>query len=127
MPDKERIPTRENLPETLDWLEASLHGKAVSQKEIITAQHLVEEIFRQMSYLTKSPRAFSVRIALQSQPGSVSLRMVSEGEALRPFAAFPQDNEDAGRRASMAIFRAHHHLLRISRKRGGEHRHHPGA
>ena len=72
MSDTERILSKENLTETMDWLEAALREKKASPKEIFTAQLLMEESFLQMAYMSKTPGSFSVKIALQGQLGSVS-------------------------------------------------------
>lgn len=61
MSDTERILSKENLTETMDWLEAVLREKKASPKEIFTAQLLMEESFLQMAYMSKTRARFPSR------------------------------------------------------------------
>ena len=64
--EKEKLVLSKNtFSETMKWLEQELCKAKISQKEILTAQLLLEETFLRLSEGAGHPEDFSVTVALR--------------------------------------------------------------
>ena len=63
--------------ETMGWLEQELSKAKISQKEILTAQLLLEETFLRLSKGAGDPADFSVTVTLHRRFGDISMRLES--------------------------------------------------
>ena len=118
MPEKVWVMSEDNMSETLDWLAAALSEKKASQKEILSAQLLVEENFAQMKRLNDSTGIFSASIAVKERFGNVNVELSARGEEYFPFADFDFSRVDEADCASYEILKANKRKLRFYRRKG---------
>ena len=96
--------------ETMGWLE--------QQKEILTAQLLLEETFLRLSKGAGDPADFSVTVTLHRRFGDISMRLKSLGEQYNPLVEMTEVNEEKEDAYGLAILKAHREEVGYSRKNG---------
>ena len=96
-----------NFTETMGWLEQELSRAKISQKEILTAQLLLEETFLRLSKGAGDPADFSVTVTLHRRFGDISMRLESLGEQYNPLVEMTEVNEGKEDAYGLAILKAH--------------------
>ena len=104
--------------ETMGWLEQELSRAKISQKEILTAQLLLEETFLRLSKGAGNPADFSVTVTLHRRFGDISMRLESLGEQYNPLVEMTEVNEEKEDAYGLAILKAHREEVGYSRKNG---------
>ena len=104
--------------ETMGWLEQELSKAKISQKEILTAQLLLEETFLRLSKGAGDPADFSVTVTLHRRFGDISMRLESLGEQYNPLVEMTEVNEGKEDAYGLAILKAHREEVGYSRKNG---------
>ena len=90
----------------------------ISQKEILTAQLLLEETFLRLSKGAGDPADFSVTVTLHRRFGDISMRLESLGEQYNPLVEMTEVNEGKEDAYGLAILKAHREEVGYSRKNG---------
>lgn len=110
--------TNSTFTETMGWLEQELSKAKISQKEILTAQLLLEETFLRLSKGAGDPADFSVTVTLHRRFGDISMRLESLGEQYNPLVEMTEVNEEKEDAYGLAILKAHREEVGYSRKNG---------
>ncbi len=108
--------SKASYSETVDWLEASLAEMKISQKEILTAELLLEECFLRLSAASGNEEDFSAKIKLRKRLGDVSLTLFSKGEAYNPMVSMNDTVDDDEEMYTIALLKAHRNELRYHRR-----------
>jgi Na+/H+-dicarboxylate symporter len=116
---KEKLVLSKNtFSETMNWLEQELCKAKISQKEILTAQLLLEETFLRLSEGAGNPEDFSVTVALRRRFGDISLLLEANGEPYNPMVEMTEVNEEEEDAYGLAVLKAHRNQVGYSRKNG---------
>ena len=112
------ILSKRTFTETMKWLEQELSKTRISQKEILTAQLLLEETFLRLSKGAGDSADFSVTVTLRRRFGDISLRLESSGEQYNPLVEMTEVNEKDEDAYGLTILKTYRDAVSYSRKNG---------
>ena len=95
--------TRNNLPDTRQWLKNVMTEEKLSPKEIYTAQLLIEEIFLPMANVNAKDKNFSAQISIAKWFGDISIKISAFGENYNPFADIDELTTESDEYLNLAI------------------------
>ncbi len=108
--------SKAGYPEAMDWLRAALKEMDVSQKELLTAELLLEESFTRLAVASGDETSFSAEITLRKRLGNVIMTLSAAGAEFNPIVEM---NETADREEEMytlALLKAHRNEMSYQRR-----------
>lgn len=110
--------SKASYPEAVEWLEAELEAKKVSQEEMMTAEFLLEENFLRLAAASGEPEGFSAEISLHKRLGDVNLLLIAKGEPHNPVVELDENSDDEEERYVLASLKAHRQKMSYVRRQG---------